>query len=279
MEIAGRVTVVTGASSGIGATVATDLARRGATVVAVARRKEKLDEIVETCRRASARSIACAADISERSECERVIRTVEEEFGRVDILVNNAGISIHRNAARTTADDVERLMAVNFFAPVYLATAALPHMLERRCGAVINITSVAGYVPNPGESAYGAAKAALSLWTHGLAVDLHDTGVQATVISPGPIDTEIWSLEKELSSSGNLSPPQVVADAVADAIDKGWVHRTVPRRYGLVGVLYPALGRPMRWGLRRFAATADKKLGGTTSDASPASSPIEPPRA
>jgi short-subunit dehydrogenase len=279
MEIAGGVAVVTGASSGIGATVATDLARRGATVAAVARRKDRLDEVVEQCRDFAAASMAVPADISSRAECERVIREVEDRFGRVDILVNNAGISIHRNAARTTADDVERLMAVNFFAPVYLATAALPHMLERGRGAVINITSVAGYVPNPGESAYGAAKAALSLWTHGLAVDLHDTGVQATVVSPGPIDTEIWSLDEELSYAGKLYPPQVVADAVADAVDKGWVHRTVPRRYGMVGVLYPALGRPMRWGLRRFAATADKKLGGTTSDASPASSPIEPPRA
>jgi len=273
MEIRGRVAVVTGASSGIGATVAADLARRGATVVAVARHKEKLDEIVDACRTTSPKSTACAADISTRAECERVIRTVEQDLGRVDVLVNNAGISIHRNAARTTADDVETLMAVNFFAPVYLTTAALPGMLERKQGAVINITSVAGYVPNPGEAAYGAAKAALNLWTHGLAVDLHDTGVQCTVVSPGPIDTEIWSLDEELSYTGKLYPPQVVADAVADAVDKGWVHRTVPRRYGLVGAMYPVIGRPMRWGLRRFAAATDKKQGGSVSDASPTGPP------
>ena len=175
MEIAGRVAVVTGASSGIGATVATDLARRGATVAAVARRKDRLDEVVEKCRQYAAASIAVPADISTRAECERVIDETRQRFGPVDILVNNAGISIHRNAARTTADDIERLMAVNFFAPVYLTTAALPHMIERGHGAVVNITSVAGYVPNPGESAYGAAKAALSLWTHGLAVDLSCT--------------------------------------------------------------------------------------------------------
>jgi short-subunit dehydrogenase len=144
---------------------------------------------------------------------------------------------------------------------VYLTTAALQGMLERRQGAVINITSVAGYVPNPGEAAYGAAKAALSLWTHGLAVDLHDSGVQLTVVSPGPIDTEIWSLDEELIYTGKLYPPQVVADAVADAVEKGWVHRTVPRRYGLVGAMYPIVGRPMRWGLRRFEAQAKKKLG------------------
>ncbi|HEV3353092.1 MAG TPA: SDR family NAD(P)-dependent oxidoreductase [Acidimicrobiales bacterium] len=261
MDIAGGVAVVTGASSGIGATVATDLAHRGATVAAVARRKDKLDEVVERCRQYAAASTAVPADISSRRECERVIAEVEARFGRVDILVNNAGISIHKNAARTTADDVERLMAVNFFAPVYLTTAALQGMLERRQGAVINITSVAGYVPNPGEAAYGAAKAALSLWTHGLAVDLHDSGVQLTVVSPGPIDTEIWSLDEELIYTGKLYPPQVVADAVADAVEKGWVHRTVPRRYGLVGAMYPIVGRPMRWGLRRFEAQAKKKLG------------------
>ncbi|MCU1450478.1 MAG: adh 1 [Acidimicrobiales bacterium] len=265
MEISGSVAVVTGASSGIGAAVATDLARRGARVVAVARRKDRLEELVEGWRPHSADSMAVAADISSRSECERVVREVEDRFGRVDLLVNNAGISIHRNAARTTADDVERLMAVNFFAPVYLATSALPGMLQRGQGALVNVTSVAGYVPNPGESAYGAAKAALSLWSHGLAVDLHGTGVQVTVVSPGPIDTEIWSLDEELSYTGKLYPPQVVADAVADAVEKGWVHRTVPRRYGLVGALYPLLGRPMRWGLRRYAAQLDRKLGNTTS--------------
>src|SRR5438067_9088214 len=260
MEIAGRVAVVTGASSGIGATVAADLARRGATVAAVARRKDRLDEVVERCRNFAAASMAVPADISSRAECERVIREVEERFGRVDILVNNAGISIHRNAARTTADDVERLMAVNFFAAVNLTYAALEGMLQRRAGAVVNVTSVAGYVPNPGEAAYGASKAALSLWSHGLAVDLAGTGVQVSVVSPGPIDTEIWSVDEELSYTRKLYPPQVVADAVAEAVEKGWVHRPVPRRYGLVGVLYPLVGRPMRWGLRRFEAQAKKKL-------------------
>ena len=260
MDIAGRVAVVTGASSGIGAAVATDLARRGATVVAVARRKDRLDEIIETCRQHAPASMACPADVSTRAECEGVIATAEERFGRVDIVVNNAGISIHRNAARTTSDDVERLMAVNFFAAVYLTNAALAGMLERHEGAVVNVTSVAGYVPNPGEAAYGASKAALSLWSHGLAVDLDGSGVQVSVLSPGPIDTEIWGLDEELSYTGKLYPPQVVADGVADAVERGWVHRTVPRQYGLVGALYPVVGRPMRWGLRRYAAQMEKKL-------------------
>jgi short-subunit dehydrogenase len=249
-----RVAIVTGASSGIGAAVAVDLARRGARVVAVARRPDRLDETVGACRSHSPESIAHAADVSSRVACEEVVRATETRFGRVDILVNNAGMSIHRNAARTSVDDIERVMAVNFFAAVYLTTAALPGMLDRRLGSVVNVTSVAGYVPNAGESAYGASKAALSRWSHGLAVDLHGTGVHVGVLSPGPIDTEIWSLDEELTYHGRLHPPQVVAAAVARMIERRVAHMTAPRRYGAVGALYPLLGRPMRWGMRRYEA-------------------------
>lgn len=258
MRISGRVAIVTGASSGIGAVVATELALRGATVVAVARREDKLAEVVERCRTRSPNSAALTADISSRIVCEAVVEATEKEFGRVDILVNNAGISIHRNAASTTADDIERLFAINYFAPVFLTTAALGGMLERRAGSVVNLTSVAGYVPNPGEAAYGATKAALSHWSHGLAVDLAGTGVHVGVVSPGPIDTEIWSLDEEVSYTGKKFPPALVADGVIRVIEQDLVHITVPRQYGAVGALYPLLGRPMRWGLRRYGARAPK---------------------
>jgi short-subunit dehydrogenase len=251
-----RIAVVTGASSGIGAAVATDLARRGARVVAVARRADRLAEVVEACRASSPDSIAHPADVSSRAGCDEIIRATEGRFGRVDILVNNAGISIHKNAARTTVDEIEGLMAVNFFAPVHLSMAVLPGMLERKDGSIVNVTSVAGYIPNPGESAYGASKAALSRWSHGLAVDLDGTGVHVGVLSPGPIDTEIWSLDEELSYTGKLYPPQVVADAVAKMIERRVTHLTAPRRYGAVGALYPLMGRPMRWGLRRYETRA-----------------------
>jgi NAD(P)-dependent dehydrogenase (short-subunit alcohol dehydrogenase family) len=247
-----RVAIVTGASSGIGAAVAVDLARRGARVVAVARRPEPLAATAAACCAHSPESVAHPADVSSREACEEVVRTTEARFGRIDIVVNDAGISVHKNAARTSVDDVERVMAVNFFGPVFLTMAALPGMLERRSGSVVNVTSVAGYVPNPGESAYGASKAALSRWSHGLAVDLPDTGVCVGVLSPGPIDTEIWSLDEELSYTGKLFPPSLVAEGVVRMVEHGLAHLTVPRRYGAVGALYPLLGRPMRWGMRRF---------------------------
>jgi short-subunit dehydrogenase len=256
MTLDDQVAVVTGASSGIGAAVAVDLAGRGARVVAVARRADRLATTVEACRVSSPESVVHPADVSSRVACEEVIRATEKRFGRVDILVNNAGISMHKNAARTSVDDVERVVAVNFFGAVYLTMAALPRMLERHRGTIVNVTSVAGYVPNAGEAAYGASKAALSRWSHGLAVDLAGTGVHVGVLSPGPIDTPIWSLDEELAYTGKLYPPETVAHGVVQIIDRRLTHLTVPRRYGAMRALYPLFGRPLRWGIRRYEARA-----------------------
>lgn len=259
MRIAGKVALVTGASSGIGRAVALDLARRGATVVVTARREAELEATAAECRKHAPDSFAVAGDVSRRADAEAAVRQGEERLGRVDIVVNNAGISCHKHAADTTADDVERVMGVNFLGAVFTTLAALPGMLGRGEGAVVSVTSVAGYIPNPKESAYGASKAALSLWTHGLAVDLDGTGVHASVVSPGPIDTEIWDKDETPSSyRGRKYPPEVVAGAVARAIEGEIVHLTVPRRFGAVGIMYalPGLGRAVRRGLVRFERRA-----------------------
>jgi len=264
MEIAGSVAVVTGASSGIGAAVARDLALRGATVVAVARRADRLGDVIADCARTAPESYAAPADVASRTSCEDVIADAIARLGRVDLLVNNAGISIHRPAERIPPEDVERMFAVNYFAPVYLTMAALPGMLERRRGSVVNITSVAGHVPNPGESAYGASKAALSRWSQGLAFDLHGSGVHVGALSPGPIDTEIWALDEEVIFDGKLYPPQLIADGVAKMIEREIVAMTVPRSYGAVGAMYPLFGRVMRWGMHRYEARAHRKQAEAT---------------
>jgi short-subunit dehydrogenase len=262
MRISGRVALVTGGSSGIGAAVAEDLARRGATVVTTARRTTELEATARNCRQHTAGSFAVTADLAEPEECERVVATTIERLGRVDILVNNAGVSLHRHALETTAGDVEQVMRVNFLTAVRTTMAALPGMVDRKEGAVVNVTSVAGYVPNPRESAYGASKAALSLWSHGLAVDLHGTGVHVGVLSPGPIDTEIWEKDETLSSyQGRKYPAQVVADGIARMIERRLIHLTVPRRFGAVGPMYtaPGLGRLVRRGLVRFEQAGQKR--------------------
>ena len=254
-KLAGSVAIVTGASSGIGAATAVHLARRGASVVCVARRADRLAETASACAKESPRSRSYVADVADRDACEALVASTVEEFGRIDVLVNNAGIAQVGLPTETKVEDIERVMAVNFFGAVYLTSAALPHMLEQRAGSVINVTSVAGYVPNPKEAAYGASKAALSRWSHGLAVDLYGTGVHVGVLSPGPIRTEIWTDAD--SYHGKLYPPEVVAEGVERMIRRRLIHLTVPRQYGMVGALYPLLGRPMRFGLRQYGKRSE----------------------
>lgn len=255
MKINGAVALVTGASSGIGAATAVDLARRGAIVVVVARREAELEATAVSCRTHTGNSFAVTADLALAGEGERVVGSAEAKLGCVDIVVNNAAISLHRHALKTSAADVERVMAVNFLSAVRTTTAALPGMVDRGRGSIVNVTSVAGYVPSPSEAAYGASKAALNLWSHGLAIDLAGTGVHVGVLSPGPIDTPIWELDETPSSyKGRKYPPELVAAAVAKMVEQKIAHMTVPRRYGMYGPMYalPVLGRMMRRGLVAF---------------------------
>ncbi len=249
--------IVTGASSGIGAVTAQALAGKGAKVLAVARRKDRLDETVEGCRTAGGHAEAHVGDVADREFAEAVVAAAQREHGGVDIVVNNAGISPGEDARTRAIDDAARIMAVNFFGAVHFAGAALPGMLERRRGSIVNVTSVSGYVPAPGEPAYGASKAALSRWSHGLAIDLHGTGVHVGVLSPGPIETEIWD-HGTANYDGRMYAPTVVADGIVRMIERELTHLTVPRRFGAVGAVYPLVGRPMRWGLRRYASREGK---------------------
>jgi short-subunit dehydrogenase len=262
MEIRDRVAVVTGASSGIGKAVAVELARRGAVVVCMARRAAELETTAAECRTYAPESYAIRADVAEPGDCEKVVKSADERFGRVDVLVNNAGISMHKHVLDTSPVDIEQVMRVNFFGAVTMTSLVLPSMVARGMGSIVNITSVAAQIPNPREAAYGAAKAALHAWTHGLAVDLHGTGVHAGVMSPGPIDTEIWDRDETPSSyNGRKYPAQIIADGVARMIERQQVHVTVPRRYGSVGALYglPLAGRALRRGLVAFERAGEKR--------------------
>jgi short-subunit dehydrogenase len=243
---------VTGASSGIGAATAVRLAGLGVEVVGAARRADRLEETMAACRERRPASFGQVTDVARREDCEQLAAVTLERFGRIDVIVNNAGVSLHRPAAQTSVEDIEQVTAINYFGAVYLTMAALPQLLEQCSGSVINVTSVAGYLPNALEAAYGASKAALSRWSHGLNVDLHGTGVHVGVLSPGPIKTEIWS-DPDDDYRGKMYPPEVVADGVVRMVERRLVQLTVPRQFGAVGVMYPLAGRPMRWGIRRYA--------------------------
>jgi short-subunit dehydrogenase len=215
-SVAGKRVVITGASSGIGAALARRLAGHGAVVGLIARRSERLAEVLADCRSTSADSTMWVADLAETATLGQLGLRVWDEIGGIDVLVNNAAMPKRRVADALDPAEVETVMRVNFLAAMRLTLAVLPRMLERRHGVIVNVSSVGGRLGIIHEAAYCASKFALCGWSESLAVDLHGSGVCVKLIEPGPVDTEIW--DQPGSEEPLYQGPKVPAAEVADGI-------------------------------------------------------------
>jgi short-subunit dehydrogenase len=215
-SLAGKKVLITGASSGVGAALARQLATQGAVVGLVARRRDRLADVLADCREATPASSMWVADLADTAAVGRLAGEVWDALGGIDVLVNNAAIPKRRVITALTPAEVEAVMRVNFFAPVQLTLALLPRMLSGGTGMIVNVSSVGGRLGIIHEAAYCASKFALCGWSESMAVDLHGTGVSVKLIEPGPVDTEIWD------RPGNEEPlyrgPKVAADEVAAGI-------------------------------------------------------------
>jgi len=229
-DVAGQRVLVTGASSGIGAGLAEEFARRGAVVGICARRRERLDEVLDRCREHSPASRRWVCDLSDPAAVDGLAAIALEELGGVDILVNNAGIPKRRHVSRLDPATVESVMSINYFSPVRLTLALLPQMIERDRGRIINISSVAATLSSPGESAYDASKAAVTAFSESMAVDLWQTGIKVLVVYPGLVDTELFSLPDNDPVLAAVDPVPVseLVEGVFDALDRGAVQVYVP---------------------------------------------------
>jgi len=223
LTLEGKKVLVTGASSGIGAALAEKLAEEGSVVGICARRAERLEETLERCKVSSPESRMWVVDLADPAQTEELAVKALTEMGGVDVLVNNAGIPKRRHVTSLDADTVEKVMAINFFSPVRLTLALLPHMLERGSGLVVNISSVAATLSSPGESAYDASKAALAVFSESMAVDLWDSGVDVMVVYPALFETELFSLPDNDPPVAGIEPAPVseLVDAVVEGMRSG----------------------------------------------------------
>lgn len=221
MQIDGSTILVTGASSGIGAALATLLAERGATVALVARRADRLADVLERCRHRSAASRLYVADLANTGAAQALARQAWDDLGGLDVLVNNAGMPKRRRVQELTLEEVRQTMAVNFESPMGMSLAVLPRMLERDRGVIVNVSSFGGRSAILGEAAYCAAKFALCGWSESMALDLWHTGVDVRLILPGAIDTEIWEQpgNDEPLYDGPFEPAETVAEGIVGAIE------------------------------------------------------------
>lgn len=201
-KLSNKVALVTGASRGIGKATALALAAEGAKVVVnYARSSSAADEVVATITEAGGEAIALQADVSQENEVEALIKETKGKLGRIDVLVNNAGITRDTLLLRMKPADWQAVIDLNLTGVFLCSRAVSKIMLKQKSGRIINITSVAGQMGNPGQANYSAAKAGVIGFTKTIAKELASRGVTANAVAPGFIATD---MTEELEAEGIL---------------------------------------------------------------------------
>jgi uncharacterized protein len=232
LDYSGKVVVITGASSGIGAQSAEEFAKLGATVILVSRNEEQLQKIDTKLSKYKTESLVYACDVSDKDQVDKMGKTIIEKFGTIDVLVNNAGFGIYNTVEKTKIDEMESQMSTNFLGMIYCTKAFLPKMLEQRSGHIVNVASVAGSIGIPGMASYCASKFAMLGFSESLFHELKGTGVGITVVSPIMVRTSFFNHEsfgKMPRYSITSLDPKTVANAVVKAASSPRLEIVVPQ--------------------------------------------------
>jgi len=227
-NIAGKVVVITGASSGIGESTARLLAGSGAKVVLGARRTDRIDALVKDITAKGGAALGFQADVTKRSEVEALAQGAIHEHGRIDVIVNDAGIMPIAPMAALKVEEWNRMIDVNIKGLLFGVAAVLPIMQKQKQGHIINMSSVGGFkVWAPGGTVYSATKFAVRAITEGLRMEHKADNIRCTIISPGAVATELPEGSSEEDTRKNLRefykiavPAESVARAIAYAIEQ-----------------------------------------------------------
>jgi short-subunit dehydrogenase len=221
------VAIVTGASAGIGAATASELARRGSHVVLAARRADGLEAQARSIAGGGGEALAIPTDISDGEQVEHLVARTQEAFGQVDVLVNNAGIGWTKLLVKSTADEIRQIVDINLTGAILMTRAVLPGMLERGSGAIVNVSSVCGRVAV--EPLYSATKYGIRGFSLSLRRQLAGTDVSVSLVSPGNIRTD---MTKDIDEP--MAEPEVVAEAIANLIKRPRREAIVPGKHHAV---------------------------------------------
>lgn len=216
-KLEGKVAIITGASAGIGQASARALAREGAHLVLTARRRERLDGLVDEARAFGGKGIVVIGDAREEKTAIETVKEAKATFGRVDILINNVGVGNYKQLVDTSLDDYVEMMDVNVRSTFLFSRHVVPVMIEQRAGLILLISSMAGIYGFAGEAVYCATKFAQVGFAQGLDKELRPHGIKVGTICPGGVKTE-FAIGKGRTEDGVQQSDMLEADDVAAAV-------------------------------------------------------------
>ena len=227
-NIAGKVVVITGASSGIGESTARLLAGKGAKVVLGARRMERIDAVVNDIRNVGGSAMGFKTDVTRRDQVEALVQGALREHDRIDVMVNNSGVMQIAPVAALRVEEWDRMIDVNIKGLLYGVAAVLPVMQRQKQGHIINLASILGFkVLAPGGTVYSATKFAVRAVTEGLRIELRADRIRATMISPGTVASELPEGSSDEATRQQVRelykvaiPVETIAHAIAYAIER-----------------------------------------------------------
>ena len=253
MNFKNKIVLITGASSGIGKQTALEFAKKGANLILVARRKDKLELVAKELEKFHTIILVCQCDVSNKDQVKEMSKTVLEKFGTVDILVNNAGFAIFGSVSDLSIDEIESQMETNYFGMIYCIKNFLPIMLNKKSGHIVNVASVAASFGLPGIASYCASKFAMLGFSEGLKHELKDTGIGITVVSPIMVRTNFFD-HPSFEKMPKYSPTSLSSKTVANTILKA---SNSPR----LEIIVPSVVRSAVWMKNTFPYFINPLLG------------------
>ncbi|MCI4185248.1 SDR family oxidoreductase [Dickeya dianthicola] len=210
-NISGKVIVITGASSGIGEAAARLLSSEGAWLVLGARRLDKLEEISQDLINSGGKVEVFKTDVSQRQDVDALVNKAMTIFGRVDVLINNAGVMPNSRLDQLRVEDWEYAIDINLKGTLYGIAAVLPIMKKQNGGHIINISSLSGHRVRPSSAVYSATKFAVRAISEGVRMEMTPWNIRCTVISPGPVDTELPASVTDEATAGQVRKAHEIA--------------------------------------------------------------------